>query len=604
MADAQAYFRRGREYQKQKKLGEAILEFKEAVRIKPDYACAHCRLGMVYNSKNEYDLAIAAYKKAIEIKPDCAEAHYNLGNSYRRKGELDNAISTYSEAIRLKPDYANAHHFLGHVYFSKSMFDEAIAEWLRTIELTPDDARLYRDLKNAYLKAGRLDELIDEMELNLEIDPSDARGHYLLALALAEKWEVERAIESFRKAIELDPSYEAAHKDYIDLMRKRGRDAEVRSEYKEKVKAQPDNALWGKLLESIPAKRKRIIPRMCAFCISRGVFKLACLQFILLAGISVIIASFARGLTSSQYLALAIYAAIISAIYSAIRLPFVAANWKNRFRKASSMMPNIDLSAVTKHIINVVVVLITHFTFVPIAILVYVAMQIFHANWWLPIAALSILVSIVRGKMMNASRNYLMEGKPIEDPILAERFSTLIERDDVKVKEILQIDNAKLPAGLVLGTLLTKRILLNNPMLQRLSVPEIEAIFAHELGHVKAHSMQKFFLVKAALTFIRLYLATLIYGALLPVYGFSNPEQIAALPLLAFCWLILGLPVKAIQSWISRYFEKNADRYALSQVGESVFSSAFSKILEHGQPSLPLICHSHPCRAKRLHMLK
>ena len=60
MTDTQTHFERGREYQKQEKLDKAIAEFKEAIRIKPDHACAHCRLGTVYNSKSEYDLAIAA----------------------------------------------------------------------------------------------------------------------------------------------------------------------------------------------------------------------------------------------------------------------------------------------------------------------------------------------------------------------------------------------------------------------------------------------------------------------------------------------------------------------------------------------------------------
>jgi len=222
MADAQTHLNLGLAYYHQGKLDDAIKEYQEAIRIKPDDACAHCRLGTAYRSKRELDSAIAAYKKAIEMKPDCAEAHDNLGHAYRDKGMLDDAIAAYKEAIRLDPYDVNAHHFLGHAYFDKNMFDEAIREWQRTIELTPNNARLYKDLRDAYFKAGKLDELIDETRQRVEEDTNDARGYYLLALAFAEKGEFERAIESFRKAIELDSSYKPAHEDYIDLIKKRG----------------------------------------------------------------------------------------------------------------------------------------------------------------------------------------------------------------------------------------------------------------------------------------------------------------------------------------------------------------------------------------------
>lgn len=604
--EAHAHYNLAIAYGKQNRQEESAAEYKAAISINPDYAEAHNNLGNIYRDQGKLAEAIAEYKSAIEANSDLPQPRYNMARIHKDNGELDDAIREWQEVIRIKPDSVDGHHFLGHSYFDKDMFDEAIAEWKITVELIPDDARLYRDLRNAHFKAGKLDELIDETEQRLEADASDARGHYLLALSLAEKWEIERAIESFRKATELDPPYEAAHSDYIDLMKSRGRHAEARAEYKEKAESQPDNELWSKLLERVPATRKLNPFSKCALCVESGALKLVYLQFILLAGISVIVASFARELTSSQYLALAIYAAIISAIHSAIRLPFVVADWKNRFRRASSMMPNIDLSAATVHIINVAAVLITHFKFAPIAILVYVAMQIFHANWWLPIAALSIPVSIVRGKMINASWNYSMKGKPIEDPILAERLTKLIERSGVKVKEILRIDTDKPHSqASVSGILASKRILISDAMLRRLSIPEVEAVFAHELGHVKANTMRKKFFTKHVLTFVRLYLANLIYGAVIPVYGFSGPEQFAALPLLVFCWLILGPPVRAVQSWVSRRFEQKADQYAISVVGRSAFLSAFSKLPQGRQDSflssiVSFVCHSHPCREKRL----
>ena len=56
-----------------------------------------------------------AYRQAIRLKPDYAEAHSNLGNALRAMGQLDEAIAAYRQAIRLQPDLADAHVNLGNV---------------------------------------------------------------------------------------------------------------------------------------------------------------------------------------------------------------------------------------------------------------------------------------------------------------------------------------------------------------------------------------------------------------------------------------------------------------------------------------------------------
>ena len=54
------------------------------------------------------DEAISQYEEAIRLKPDNANAHNNLGNALRRKGRTGEAIRHFQEALRLKPDYADA----------------------------------------------------------------------------------------------------------------------------------------------------------------------------------------------------------------------------------------------------------------------------------------------------------------------------------------------------------------------------------------------------------------------------------------------------------------------------------------------------------------
>ena len=58
--------------------------------------------------------AIAEYREALRLKPDYPEAHANLGNALKDQGKLDEAITECREALRLKPDYAEAHYNLGN----------------------------------------------------------------------------------------------------------------------------------------------------------------------------------------------------------------------------------------------------------------------------------------------------------------------------------------------------------------------------------------------------------------------------------------------------------------------------------------------------------
>ena len=87
----------------------AIAEFKEAIRLKPDFAEVHNNLGSALYAEGQRDAAITEYKEAIRLKPDDAKAHNNLGLALYAEGQRDAATAEYREATRLKRDLATAH---------------------------------------------------------------------------------------------------------------------------------------------------------------------------------------------------------------------------------------------------------------------------------------------------------------------------------------------------------------------------------------------------------------------------------------------------------------------------------------------------------------
>ena len=64
---------------------------------------------------NKLKEAELSYRKAIKIKPDYADAHCNLGNILKDLDKLKEAELSYRKAIKIKPDYADALQFGYHI---------------------------------------------------------------------------------------------------------------------------------------------------------------------------------------------------------------------------------------------------------------------------------------------------------------------------------------------------------------------------------------------------------------------------------------------------------------------------------------------------------
>ena len=80
---------------------------------------AHYDLGNALLKEGSVDDAIAQYQEALKIKPDYVDASANIGNALLQEGRVDDAIAQYQEALKIKPDYVDAHVNLGNALMQK-----------------------------------------------------------------------------------------------------------------------------------------------------------------------------------------------------------------------------------------------------------------------------------------------------------------------------------------------------------------------------------------------------------------------------------------------------------------------------------------------------
>jgi Flp pilus assembly protein TadD len=179
---------------------------------------AHSNLGNALSESGRVPEAIVEYNEALALRPSFAEAHNNLANALASQGRRADAIGHYREAVRLRPADPLAHNGLGSVLEDAGRLDEAIAQYKEALRLDPDFAEAHNNLGAVLGRQGRLDEAAAEMRLALQLRPANPDIHYNLALMLRRQGREEDAVSHLHEALRLDPDHTAA-RDQLKALR-------------------------------------------------------------------------------------------------------------------------------------------------------------------------------------------------------------------------------------------------------------------------------------------------------------------------------------------------------------------------------------------------
>jgi tetratricopeptide (TPR) repeat protein len=84
----------------------AMLAFKKALEVRPDYLPAHILLAQMSLEAEDYPGAEEHLRKILQAGGNNAAAHLNLGVAYKGQGQYDKAMQEYDEAEKLDPKMA------------------------------------------------------------------------------------------------------------------------------------------------------------------------------------------------------------------------------------------------------------------------------------------------------------------------------------------------------------------------------------------------------------------------------------------------------------------------------------------------------------------
>lgn len=213
----------------------------------------------------------------------------------------------------------------------------------------------------------------------------------------------------------------------------------------------------------------------------------------------------------------------------------------------------------------------------------YAIITVSPGYWWLLISAFLVFFNLVLAKVAPVLIIPLFyKCSRFQDGGLRARIEQLASAMKIKLLDIYKLDfskkTVKANAGLT-GWGATKRVILADTLLEKYTENEILTILAHEFGHYVGKHLVQLVAIGAAATVGFFWAISVLGPGLLRSAGVESWLDPAGLPFLGICFTLFSFVTQPFMNWISRIFERQADRMAVAVTGDhAAFVSTMEKL--------------------------
>jgi Tfp pilus assembly protein PilF len=192
-------------YQQQKAHDKAILQFREAVRLQPNFGEARLLLGYSLLSLAKTAEAVKELERAVTLLPKQVQARLQLAKAYERTDNWFGGVDQFRALREIDPKNGEYAYQLGKAY-------DKLSEWSsrNIVRVNSGSARLYQTLGQNYLLQGKYDLAIVEYQRAVNADSKLPELHLALALIFLEQKKFEEAQREIALELKLVPESKMA----------------------------------------------------------------------------------------------------------------------------------------------------------------------------------------------------------------------------------------------------------------------------------------------------------------------------------------------------------------------------------------------------------
>ena len=229
-------------------------------------------------------------------------------------------------------------------------------------------------------------------------------------------------------------------------------------------------------------------------------------------------------------------------------------------------------------------------------------------NWWIWGFVLMFLIALGANILMPFFMSLFNKFTPLEEGALRTDIEAMMSKVGLRSEGIFVVDASKRDSRLNAffgGLGKSKRVVLFDTLLEKLSEKELLAVLGHELGHFKHGDIWKNIGLMAVLLFTGFFVFGNLPDALFTQMG-TPPNAGVKIAMLLLLLPVLSFLFTPVMSYVSQHNEYAADAFGSEMGGKENLVSALLKLVTENKafpkahPLVIFFYHTHPPVLERL----
>ena len=190
---------------------QALSDFKQALKLNPEYAGAYYNLGLVQFELGQFEASVKSYDQANTFQPNDPWTLINRGFAKQGLGNTPSAKEDFKTAIELDENLSESYIGLSNISLGENDLQTALKYADLAVEKHPRNGMALNSRGWVKFKQGKLDDAMKDFDLAIGQAPKQSIIYNNRGVCYAEQEKYQQAIGNYNQAIKLFPRSAVAY---------------------------------------------------------------------------------------------------------------------------------------------------------------------------------------------------------------------------------------------------------------------------------------------------------------------------------------------------------------------------------------------------------